>query len=598
MDFGDWLNRKGQACTGTGRPHLLSVGGEVAGWRILSYLAYGGTSEVYRVTRDGTVAALKIARDPDLPHIAERFEREADLLRRLDSPYFAKYFCHGTWQGRPYLVTEHLQPLELPASDDAVAALAMHLTNALAELHRLHHVHRDVKPTNILTRDGLTPVLVDLGYAKPFSERHMVSLEVPLSVEQSHVVGLGTPGYAAPEQFTGEDLTPAADIHALGVLLNDCFGGQPPKDWQPLVRRATSSLANQRYATMTDFSRAIRLRHLRHRLTLFPAVGAAILVTAFLVRTAVVRVANRIEAARTQVFVDAAAPAGGDGSRARPFTSITNALKHVPWFGTVTVAAGTYDGPVGLDEKCIVLRSERGPEHTVLRNPTNRTTAVVVISDRGEGSTLDGFTLTGGNGISAAGNKSGGLIDRYGGGLACEVSATIRRCHIVGNGRRGMRHDDRMHTPYLGGGVYIGGGNVMMEDCLVASNCAWFCGGGLCVAGTNSCLTLDNCQVLDNVAEGQRNPVGGLALSDHGKAEVSKCRFAGNMGSNFGIVPGEQPAGTDLTVQHSQIDRGARGGGVYNFRADPESLLPATNTAVTTISCPSSAAVVTARPSL
>ena len=416
MDFSDWLKRKGQACTGAERPHLLSVHDEVDGWRIHAYLAYGGTSEVYRVMRNGTIAALKIARDPDLPHITERFEREADLLRRLDSPYFAKYLCHGVWQGRPYLVTELLQPLELPAGDDAVAVLAMHLANALTELHRLRHVHRDVKPTNILTRDGLTPVLVDLGYAKPFSEQHAVAMEVPLSVEQSRVVGLGTPGYAAPEQFTGEDLTPAADIHALGVLLNDCFGGRPPKDWQPLVRRATSSLANQRYASMTDFRRAIRHRHLRRRMTAIPIVVTAVLAAACLVRTAVVRVARRIEAARTQVFVDAAAPAGGDGSHAHPFNSVTNALEHVPWFGTVTVAAGTYAGPVNLDGKCVTLRSERGPEHTVLRNPTNATAAVVFIADRGEGSTLDGFTLTGGNGISAAGDKSGGLIDRYGGG--------------------------------------------------------------------------------------------------------------------------------------------------------------------------------------
>ena len=101
MDFSDWLKQKGQSCSGTDRPHVLSAGDDVDGWRVLAYLAYGGTSEVYRATRQGVVAALKIARNPDQPHIAERFAREADLLRRIDSPYFAKTYGHGVWSGRP-----------------------------------------------------------------------------------------------------------------------------------------------------------------------------------------------------------------------------------------------------------------------------------------------------------------------------------------------------------------------------------------------------------------------------------------------------------------------------------------------------------------
>lgn len=597
MDFTDWLKEKGPSCADAQALHILSPGDEVGGWRILAYLAYGGTAEVYRAERDGEVAALKIARDPDQPRIAERFDREAGLLRSLHSPYFAKFFDAGMRDGRPYLVTELLQPLELPTNDAEVAALATHLADALAELHRLRHVHRDVKPTNVLTRDGRTPVLVDLGYAKPFTDRPTLSDEVPLSVEQNRVVGLGTPGYAAPEQFTGEDLTPAADIHALGVLLNDCFGGRPPKDWQPLVRRATSSLTTQRYASMTDFRRAVRLRHLRRRALFIPAVLLGTLAAAFAVRTAVVITVGRIEAARSQVFVDAAASDGGDGSRTRPFNSITNALAHVPWFGTVTVAPGTYSGSVELAEKCVVLRSSHGPEQTVLRLATNEEHAVVFISDLGEGSTLEGFTLTGGCGVGVAGDKSNTLVDRYGGGLVCQGSATIRNCRIVGNGRRGTKFRGHSDTPYLGGGVFIGGGNVTMTDCLVASNCAWFCGGGLCVAGTNACLTLEDCQVLDNVAEGNRNPVGGLALSDHGQAEVTGCQFSGNSGTDFGIVPGEKPAGTALTVQRSQIEHGARGGGIHSFRADPESMLPATNAPATSTSGSQPEVAARVRPS-
>lgn len=580
MDFADWLKQKGQTYSDA-RRHILAADDVVGGWRVLAYLAYGGTAEVYRVERDGVVAALKIARDPDQPHIAERFQREADLLRALSSPYFARFHGAGIQDGRPYLVTELLQPLDLPTDDAEVAALTTHLAAALAELHRHRHVHRDVKPTNVLTRDGKTPVLVDLGYAKPFSEQMLPQQEEQLSIDQNRVVGLGTPGYAAPEQFTGEDLTPAADIHALGVLINDCFGGHPPKDWLPLVRRATSSLTTQRYASMNEFSRAIRWRHLRHRLALLPILGAAVLALAFLVRTGIVVTTSQIEAACSQVFVDATAPAGGDGSRKRPFNTVTNALQHVPWFGTVTVAPGTYLAAVSLDEKCVTLRSSHGPDQTVLRVPTNEAMAAVYIGDHGEGSTLDGFTLTGGNGLAVAGDKSHALVDRLGGGLFCQCSATIRNCRIVGNGRRGTRGRDHADTPYLGGGVYIGGGNVTMADCLVASNCAWYCGGGLCVAGTNAALQLEHCQVLDNFAEGRRGAVGGLALANHGTAVVTECRFAGNTGAEFGAVTGESPKGTGLVVKQSQIEDGARPQGIQFFRADPESMLPGTNRTTT-----------------
>lgn len=109
----------------------------------------------------------------------------------------------------------------------AVALFATQIANALDVLHAQGIVHRDIKPGNIMTRNGRDPVLVDLGYAKRIARS--TAKHQSISIEQSRLVGLGTPGYAAPEQFTGEEITPASDIHALGVLLNECFDGKPPR---------------------------------------------------------------------------------------------------------------------------------------------------------------------------------------------------------------------------------------------------------------------------------------------------------------------------------------------------------------------------------
>jgi serine/threonine protein kinase len=81
-----------------------------------------------------------------------------------------------------------------------------------------------------------------------------------LSVIDGKAVGVGTPRYAAPEQFTGGEISPAADIHALGMLVNECFGGNPEGPWERIVACATSSIPERRYHDIGAFMRAATLR--------------------------------------------------------------------------------------------------------------------------------------------------------------------------------------------------------------------------------------------------------------------------------------------------------------------------------------------------
>lgn len=85
------------------------------------------------------------------------------------------------------------------------------------------------------------PVLIDLGLVKDVT-LPVVHRGESLSIVNGKAVGVGTPRYAAPEQFAGGEISPAADIHALGMLANDCFGGNPPLPWARIIRRSTSSI--------------------------------------------------------------------------------------------------------------------------------------------------------------------------------------------------------------------------------------------------------------------------------------------------------------------------------------------------------------------
>ena len=169
------------------------------------------------------VAALKVlVRDTDTARM--RFVREASLLAKMDNPSFPRFLAQGEVDGRPYFVTELLEPRELPSSDKEVAHFLLCLCSGVTALHRMGYVHRDIKPGNIMWRTGGThfcalavPVLIDLGLVKDVT-RDPDAVGTSISLVDGHVAGVGTPGYAAPEQLIGDAISPAADIHALGML--------------------------------------------------------------------------------------------------------------------------------------------------------------------------------------------------------------------------------------------------------------------------------------------------------------------------------------------------------------------------------------------
>ena len=214
----------------------LAEGDLVGPWRIGPILGRGGMAEVYRAERaDGQyeqTVALKLTKGR--PAIVRRFVAERRILAGLQHPHIARLVDGGvSAEGRPYLAMEFVdgvpitefatvQHLDVPAR----LRVFDQICEAVAYAHRRLIVHRDLKPGNILVAtddDGLPRVkLLDFGIAK--------LLDVPADatlLTQANARPM-TPAYAAPEQLEGREITTAADVFALGVLLYELLARTRP----------------------------------------------------------------------------------------------------------------------------------------------------------------------------------------------------------------------------------------------------------------------------------------------------------------------------------------------------------------------------------
>ena len=204
---------------------------------VIRRIARGGMAEVW-LARHADLersVALKILRPPDeseeIIDFEERFRLEARTLASLDHPNIVTLHDFGQLDdGRCYLAMEYVDGLRLsdllrsgPITPDRVVSLILQVCTALRYAHKAGVVHRDLKPSNLLIRvtdDGNEQVkVVDFGLVK--------LTEADQSPTRAGLI-LGSPHCMAPEQVKGLDVTPTADIYAVGVLLFRMVAGRYP----------------------------------------------------------------------------------------------------------------------------------------------------------------------------------------------------------------------------------------------------------------------------------------------------------------------------------------------------------------------------------
>src|ERR1700730_7478299 len=219
-------------------------------YQLLSRIGQGGMGAVYKASDTrlaDRVVAIKEMSQAGLPaalteEAEASFEREATLLAKLSHTNLPGIYDHFSENDRTYLVMQFIEgetleeylehtggdPLPIPQ----VLDWAEQLCDVLNYLHNQQPpiVFRDLKPANVMLKKSGQLFLIDFGIARIFKPG------------QSHdTVALGSPGFAAPEQYGKAQSTPRSDLYSLGALLHCLLTGNDPSE-RPFFFRPASQV--------------------------------------------------------------------------------------------------------------------------------------------------------------------------------------------------------------------------------------------------------------------------------------------------------------------------------------------------------------------
>jgi serine/threonine-protein kinase len=206
-----------------------------------AHIDTGGMGEVYRVRQRGLMrrAAMKVLRHTG-SHARRRFIDEARVAAEIVHDNVIEIYDLGIFaSGRPYYVMELLEGEQLsrrlaraPLPIGEVFEVTEQLGAALEAVHEKGYVHRDVKPSNVISTDGSNRrvKLIDFGLAKS----EVVSPRLtPLGL------AVGSPHWMSPEQCLGETVDERSDIYSFGMLLYVLLSQRHPVEGNTLeVMRA------------------------------------------------------------------------------------------------------------------------------------------------------------------------------------------------------------------------------------------------------------------------------------------------------------------------------------------------------------------------
>jgi serine/threonine protein kinase len=199
-------------------------------YELFERIGRGAMGNVYRARQGpplNRIVALKMLRSDDDFEI-QTFEKEIEVARRLRHPNLLPIYDAGQSEGEYY----YTMPLALGGSLEKrlrqkrpdprwTAEVMEKVARAVHYAHQQNVLHRDLKPANILLDERDEPLVADFGLAK--------LLDLTLGHTRSGQM-LGSVPYMSPEQARGQsaNVTPAADVWALGVILYEMLTGRRP----------------------------------------------------------------------------------------------------------------------------------------------------------------------------------------------------------------------------------------------------------------------------------------------------------------------------------------------------------------------------------
>jgi len=206
-------------------------GFSLKGHRYVRRIARGGVSSVYLMEReqDGRKVVVKVL--TEVPDVADekrdfdRFLQEYELISAIRHPNVVRIFDLGVADDHAFIVMEHFSMGDLRVRigegigvQQAVGYLTQ-MAGALAAIHRVGVLHRDLKPGNVMCREDDSLALIDFGLAK----KMRMSLDLTRTGEI-----FGTPYYMSPEQGHGESSDERSDIYSLGVIFYEMLTRRKP----------------------------------------------------------------------------------------------------------------------------------------------------------------------------------------------------------------------------------------------------------------------------------------------------------------------------------------------------------------------------------
>ncbi len=261
----------------------MAIAGDVIDgkYEILKLIGSGGMSKVYlamdkRLNKQWAVKEItKRARDMNNEVVIQSAIAEANMIKKMDHPALPRIVDIIENGDMIFVIMDYIEGETLGSvlreqgaqSQELVIEWALQLCEVLDYLHTRVPaiIYRDMKPDNIMLKPDGNVKLIDFGIAREYKEH-----------KSSDTIGLGTRGYAAPEQFGGQAQTDArTDIYCLGMTMHHLLTGKNPSEppyetypirhWNPqlstgleaIVQKCINLNPDKRYQSCAELAYAL-----------------------------------------------------------------------------------------------------------------------------------------------------------------------------------------------------------------------------------------------------------------------------------------------------------------------------------------------------